>query len=301
MTKTKTSGGKLVWLGFAAYFISTALGGCGGSAPSGESKSAKGSRLEAKAPEKQAVKAEAPLPEASNPTHNSDTGTSATSVEIPAGGPGDVAGWVKFSGERPSRKVIPMDADSKCVAIHKGAKVGTEDAIVSKSGMVANVFVYVKHGLEGKKFEPPSAPASMDQTGCMYVPHVQGVIVEQKFNVVNSDPTLHNIHCLGEKNPQFNLSQPSPGTQEKVFHRPEIGMKFKCDVHPWMNAYVHVMEHPYFAVTGANWVFQIKGLPPGDYTIEAWHEKFGTIEKTITVGSAAISDANFTFEPPKKR
>ncbi len=215
--------------------------------------------------------------------------------------PRKVSGTVRFEGEAPKRIVIKMDNDPKCKAMHGDEKVGTEAAIVSADGKVANAFVYVKSGLEGKKFDPPEEPATIDQRGCIYIPHVQGIFVGQKFNIVSSDPTLHNIHGLAKINPEFNHGQPAPGTIEKVFHKPEIGLKIKCDVHPWMNAWVHVMEHPFFAVSAKDGTYGISNLPPGNYTLAAWHERFGELEKKISVGNDAATDADFTFSEPKKK
>ncbi|MBI1785724.1 hypothetical protein HYR69_11325, partial [Candidatus Sumerlaeota bacterium] len=139
---------------------------------------------------------------------------------------GNVTGTVKFDGERPKRSVIKMDADPKCAMIHGDEKVGTEDAIVSKEGLVKNAFVYVKSPVSGK-FDAPAEPASIEQKGCMYAPHVQGILVNQKLNIINSDPTLHNIHALAKVNPEFNISQPNQGTRDKDFKRAEMPIKFK--------------------------------------------------------------------------
>ena len=213
---------------------------------------------------------------------------------------GNVSGSVSFQGEAPKRTVIKMDADPKCAAIHGDKKVGSEDAIVSKEGKVANVFVYLKDGVKGK-FPTPTAPAEIDQNGCMYIPHVQGVMVDQPFNIKSSDPTLHNIHCLGKVNPEFNFGQPQPGVKDKVFHKAEAPIKFKCDVHPWMSAYVFVMENPFFAVSGKDGAFAIKDVPDGEYTLAAWHEKFGEQTAKIKVAGGELKDQNFTFSAAGKK
>jgi hypothetical protein len=213
----------------------------------------------------------------------------------PASAGADVTGVVKLDGEAPKRSVIKMDADANCVKIHGDKKVGTEDVIVSKDGQVKDVFVYVSKGLEGKKFDPPAEAATIDQRGCMYIPHVQGIMVKQTLNIVNSDATLHNIHALAKENPEFNFGQPQPGTREKVFQKVETPIHFKCDVHPWMSAFVFVLDHPHFAVSERDGGFTIKGLPDGDYTLTAWHEKFGTLEQAIKVAGGSAT-AEFTFK-----
>ena len=162
------------------------------------------------------------------------------------------------------------------------------------------MFVYVKTGLEGKKFEPKGAPPLLDQVNCVYEPYVSGVMTNQKFNVRNSDPVMHNVHPT-PKNPankEFNLGQPTKGqVNEKSFPAPEILVRFKCDVHPWMFAYVGVVDHPYFAVTDKNGVFTLPSdLPAGTYTIEAFHVKAGAVTQQITVGATEKKSVNFTID-----
>ncbi|MBI4000033.1 MAG: carboxypeptidase regulatory-like domain-containing protein [Candidatus Omnitrophica bacterium] len=141
----------------------------------------------------------------------------------------------------------------------------------------------------------PTIPITLDQKGCQYHPHVLGVQVGQPFEMVNSDPTLHNIHSLAEKSAQFNLGMPIENMRlKKKFENPEIMVKLKCDVHPWMSAYIGVLSHPFFSVSGSDGAFEIKDLPAGEYTIEAWHEKYGTQTQKITVGEESAT-ADFTF------
>jgi len=229
------------------------------------------------------------------PKVNQSTGGAA-----PVSGEGHkVSGVVHFNDEKPKRLVIKMDADPKCAQMHPGQKVGTEDAIVTGDG-VANVLVYVKSGLPAKTYDAPTTPVEIDQEGCVYRPHIIAIMVGQELAIRNSDQTLHNIDCMAKINPPFNTGQPGPGVKQIVFHKPEIGLKVKCDVHPWMSAYIHVMEHPYFAVTGPNAAYAIGGLPPGDYTLEAWHERFGTQEIKVKIEGPDVEKADFTFEGPKK-
>jgi len=200
---------------------------------------------------------------------------------------GSIKGAVKFEGERPKRTVVKMDADPNCAKIHGDKKVGSEEAIVSKDGQVKNAFIYIKSGLTGT-FKAPETAATIDQQGCMYTPHVQGIMVDQKLDIKNSDNTLHNIHCLAKENPEFNFGQPTPGVRDKTFRKAEIGVKFKCDVHPWMGAWIHVMEHPFFATSDEAGAFEIKDVPDGEYTVGVWHETLGETEAKVTVAGGEI-------------
>jgi plastocyanin len=160
------------------------------------------------------------------------------------------------------------------------------------------VFVYVKDGLGGLKFPVPSTPVVLDQKGCRYAPHVVGVQVGQGFEVLNSDSTLHNVHALPTANREFNTGQPLAGLRySHRFSTREVMVPFKCDVHPWMRAYIGVLDHPFFGVTGADGTFTLTGLPPGTYTVEAWHEKLGTQTQTVTIGDKESKDIAVSFKP----
>lgn len=213
---------------------------------------------------------------------------------------GSVKGVAKFEGENPGRKKVKMSADPACEAMHS-KPVGTEDYLIRKTGEIVNVFVYLKDGVPGQKHETPTEHAKIDQVGCMYVPHVQGLMVNQTLDIVNSDKTMHNIHCLATVNKEFNFGQPTPGTREQVFRRAENAIHMKCDVHPWMSSYLFVMEHPYFAVTGDQGQFEIKNVPAGKYTLVAWHEKLGTVEQEVTVTDAGADGVTFTFKGAAKK
>lgn len=205
-----------------------------------------------------------------------------------------VTGKANFTGTAPQNEPLSMAADPVCSSAHS-EPVYAETVVVNSNNTLKNVFVYVKEGLEGKTFPVPSAPVIFDQKGCQYHPHVLGIQVGQPFQIINSDSTLHNVHSLAEQSKQFNLGMPLQGMKlEKKFEKPEIMTKIKCDVHPWMNAYVGVLSHPYFSVTGDEGTFEIKDLPPGDYTLEAWHEKYGTQTQKITV-TDQNSQVDFTF------
>jgi hypothetical protein len=207
----------------------------------------------------------------------------------------DVTGSVKLEGKAPAETDIKMDQDPKCKEMHaKGAK--TDDYAVN-GGKVADVFVYVKNAPAGKADGAAAPAVCLDQKGCMYSPKVFGILANQKLDIINSDPTLHNIHALPKSNSEFNTGQPIQGMKTThTFTQKEVMVPFKCDVHGWMNAYVGVLDHPYFAVTGDDGKFDLKDLPPGTYTIEAWHEKLGTMTESVTIGPKEAKEVAFTFK-----
>jgi plastocyanin len=189
-----------------------------------------------------------------------------------------------------------MDSDENCVKTG-GPTTDETIAVVGDGGALKNVFVYVKDGLGTLRFPIPSTPVVLDQKGCQYVPHVLGIQVGQNLEILNSDPTLHNVHALPKGNQEFNMGQPLPGIKfTRQFSTREVMVPFKCDVHPWMNAWVGVLDHPYFAVTAADGSFSLEGLPPGTYTIEAWHETLGTQTQSVTIGEKESKDIAFSFK-----
>ena len=205
-----------------------------------------------------------------------------------------IVGKVVLSGEAPKPKIIQMSADPYCESAHGGA-VTNEEVLVNDDSTLRNVFVYVKQGVSGA-YPPPGTPVVIDQHGCMYQPRVQGIQVGQPLVIRNSDDTLHNIHSLAEKNDPFNLGQPTRGMEsKKSFTQPEVMVHFKCDVHPWMSCYAGVLNHPFFAVTGDGGTFKIGRLPAGQYVVEAWHEKFGAQQQTITVAKDETKTTEFVF------
>jgi plastocyanin len=206
-----------------------------------------------------------------------------------------VTGKVTFTGTAPAPAPIKLSADPYCEKANPGLK--TENEVVGTDGSVGNVFVYVKDGLGDRTFPAPSTPVILDQKGCHYTPHVLGIQVGQPLQIVNSDDTLHNIHGLPKANREFNQGQPIQGMKmTHTFSTKEVMIPFKCDVHAWMNAWIGVLDHPYYAVTSTDGTFSLKGLPPGTYTIEAWHERLGTQTQTVTVGEKETKDVAFTFK-----
>ena len=208
---------------------------------------------------------------------------------------GSIAGRITFEGTPPKPGIVRMDSDANCV--QTGTTSTDETIVVGEGGAMQNVFVYVKDGLGTLRFPIPSTPVVLDQKGCQYVPHVLGVQLGQNLEILNSDPTLHNVHAVPKANQEFNMGQPLPGIKHThQFSTREVMVPFKCDVHPWMNAWVGVLDHPYFAVTGADGSFSLEGLPPGTYTIEAWHEKLGTQTQSVTIGEKESKDITFSFK-----
>ncbi len=221
----------------------------------------------------------------------------APAAQAPAATPIDpatvatVSGTVKFEGTVPKPKKIDMSQDPAC----KGQN--ETETVVAEGGNLANVFVYVSDGLGNRTFDAPKEPVVVDQDGCRYHPHVLGVMAGQTVQIKNSDNTTHNVHPSPKDNKEWNESQPPKGAPiEKTFARPEVLIPVKCNQHPWMKMYLGVVKHPFFAVTGKDGKFELKGLPPGDYTITAVHEKLGPQEMKVTVAPKDSKTVDFSFK-----
>ena len=223
-------------------------------------------------------------------------GTAADAkAAVPGGGSAGISGKITLEGSAPARQKIQMAADPVCLQQHPEAVLSEE--VVSNNGALQNVFVYVKDGLKGGPYPAPTTPVVLNQEGCTYHPHVFGIQAGQPLEIRNSDSTLHNINAQPTMNKRFNVAQPVKGMKTtKTFDQPEVMVPFKCNVHPWMAAYGGIVNHPFFAVSDANGVVTLSGLPAGTYTVEAWHEKLGTQTQSVTVKDGETKSVNFTFK-----
>lgn len=211
---------------------------------------------------------------------------------------GTISGTVTYDGKVPTLKPIAMDADPSCAKKHTGP-VPSDVLVLGTGNTMANILVRVVGGLPaGKTWPAPSTTATMDQKGCRYEPHVLGIQVGQAFKILNSDGILHNVHSLPKVNKPFNMAMPANRTEATAtFDKPENVFQVKCDVHPWMSAYIAVLTHPFYAVTAKDGKFTIPNLDPGTYEVEAWHEKLGTQKMSVTVG-ADTKPIAFKFTAP---
>jgi len=203
-----------------------------------------------------------------------------------------VSGTVKFEGVAPKPAKIDMSQDPNC----QGGNVA-ENVVVS-DGHLQNVFIYIKDGLANRTFDTPKDAVTLSQSGCRYHPHVLGVMAGQTIKIVNDDPTTHNIHPTPKDNREWNESQaPKAAALEKSFAREEVMLPVKCNQHPWMRMFVTVVKNPFYAVTGPDGKFEIKGLPPGDYTLAFVHEKLGEQDQKLTLAAKDAKTVDATFKP----
>lgn len=262
---TKTVVNKTKLLSFVALALALAVAGCGSKEETPASREAE-SRPAA-------------------PAAAVDTANAAT-----------LTGKVSFGGAKPAARPIRMDAEPACKGLHSGP-VHSEEAVVNDNGTLQYALVYVKDGLGDKAFPTEKEPVVLDQKGCIYKPHVVSVMTDQEIHILNSDPTTHNIHPLPKANREWNESQPPKSDKlVKTFPREEVTIPVKCNVHPWMKSYIGVFKHPYHAVTSADGTYTIKNLPPGEYTIAVWTEKFGTQEQKVSVAAKDSKTVDFTVK-----
>lgn len=215
---------------------------------------------------------------------------------LTSGWASSITGKITYDGKVPNFSEVKMDADPVCLTNRKGS-VFPQVLVLGEGNTLANVFVHVTGGLAKKDYPLPPEPAVLDQMGCMYQPHVLGIRAGQTLKILNPDGTLHNVHGTPKVNEQFNIAMPKFRKEiTRVFEKPEFMFGMKCDVHPWMGAWVAVMDHPFFSVTKEDGVFQINDLPAGQYEIEAWHEKMGTQKMQVTLGENETKEINFTFK-----
>jgi plastocyanin len=224
------------------------------------------------------------------------TAPAASAKTVDASTAGSVTGTVTLDGKPATAKPINMSAEPYCQKAHPTPVVPPE-VVTGDKGALANVVIFVKDGLGDYVFTAPTGPAQLNQQGCMYDPHIITLMTGQTFEVKNSDQTTHNIHPMPKDNRDWNKSQP-PGADpiDETFARPELAIPVKCNVHPWMKSYIFVFKNPYYAVTSKDGTFELKNLPPGTYTIEAWHEKYGTADQTVTIGAKESKPVTFSFK-----
>ncbi|HMF55013.1 MAG TPA: carboxypeptidase regulatory-like domain-containing protein [Pyrinomonadaceae bacterium] len=230
-----------------------------------------------------------------------NSGSTAANRWKPKGNEGTIKGTIALNGQAPANPKPDLSADAYCASKSPGL---TTEEIMANNGHLANVFVYIKSGttadgqnIDSLSFDTPTDAVTLDQNGCHYRPHVLGVMVNQKINITSSDQTTHNIHFMPKQNQDWNQSQPAGAAAlTHSFSRSEVMIPVKCNQHPWMKANVAVMKHPFFAVSGDDGTYTIKGVPPGTYTVVAWQEKLGEQTLgTVKVDANGTATADFSF------
>ncbi len=208
-----------------------------------------------------------------------------------------ITGTVVFDGKAPNLKPLAMDAEPVCHKKHSGKPAPNEMLVLGSGNTMGNIMVWVSKGLPaGKTWPAPKTPVVLNQDGCVYKPRIMGIMVGQPYRILNSDGILHNIHTLPKINPAFNRGQPATVKEMTTsFPKPEVMLQVKCDVHPWMIAYIGVFSHPFYSVTSADGKFTISGLDKGTYEITAWHERLGTQTASVTVTGSDTKSQNFKF------
>ena len=208
---------------------------------------------------------------------------------------GTITGRVTFSGAAPVMPVIDFSSNPQCERAHK-KPWKAETVVVNPNGTLRNVFVWIKDGLPPARWDPPEEAARLDQNGCIYEPHVLGIMEGQQLEILNSDPVNHNVHAESQINPAWNESEPPRAEHKfKRFDSQEVLFPMTCSVHPWMRSYIGVSPHPFFAVTGDDGSFTLKGVPPGTYTVEAVHEKYGRKEAKLTLDAGGRATLAFAY------
>jgi len=208
---------------------------------------------------------------------------------------GSIAGLVVFSSAPPPPRPIQMEGDPACSAAHPGP-TDAGDVLV-RDGKIENAFVWVEKGLEGRVFERPKEAVVLDQHGCSFAPRIAGAQTGQPIEFTNSDATLHNVHTQPTASSGVNFGLAQRGARRAIHvDAPEVMVTVRCDVHPWMRAYVGVLDHPYFAVTKADGAFRFAPLPAGDYTVTVWHERFGKRSATVSVAAGKSATTELRFE-----
>jgi hypothetical protein len=211
---------------------------------------------------------------------------------------GTIKGHIQLSGKLPGNPVIRMGMDPMCAKASAGKRIVQEFVVATADGSLANVFVNLKGNVP--QTPVPTQPVTIDQRGCIYYPRVIGLRVGQALQVKNSDAFLHNSHGLSGKDQGFNVGQPTAGNVYNWKPKTDEMLHIKCDIHNWMNAYVGIVTNPYFAVSDTMGTFTIDKVPPGTYTLQAWHERFGMLTKMVTVKAGAAVTVDFTYTGNEK-
>jgi len=208
---------------------------------------------------------------------------------------GTITGRVLFHGDPPVMPVIDMSSNPSCERQHKGP-VKAQTVVVNPNATLRNAFVWIKDGLAPAHWSPPADSVRLTQSGCIYEPHVVGIMVDQTLEILNDDPVNHNVHAESQVNPAWNISEPPRAEHSlRKFSSPEVLFPITCSVHPWMRSYIGVSPHPFFAVTGDDGSFALRGVPPGTYTIEVVQEKLGNKEGKVTLAAGAAATLDFTY------
>jgi hypothetical protein len=208
---------------------------------------------------------------------------------------GIISGVVQFDGAAPEQTIAQLSGWSECAVQHPEGNPKAGDVLVS-NGKLQNAMVYIKDGLGDRVFAVPTTPAVLDQKGCVFIPRILGVQTDQDLKMLNSDPLAHNVHGLSQHSSSWNFSLGVKGASRTIsVPKQEFMIEVKCDIHPWMRAYIGVFDHPYFMLSGADGRFTLKDVPPGAYTVEAWHERFGVQSQKVTVGTKETKEISFTF------
>lgn len=226
----------------------------------------------------------------------SSKATNKSEARTDTSGEAALSGIVKLAGSPPEATRINMAQDPACLKMHP-APTMTEEVVTGANGALKNAIVYISDGLGNRTFDPPTEPVVFEQKGCIYNPRILGMRARQALKVINSDPTTHNIHPAPQNNREWNMSQPPGSTPiEETFARAEI-IPVKCNVHPWMRGYIAVFKHPFFAITDKNGSFELKNVPPGEYTIQAWQERYGVLTQKVKLAPNQSQEVEFVFKP----
>lgn len=209
-------------------------------------------------------------------------------------GAGVIVGWVNYDGEAPKPKVINFGAEKVCGDLNRDKAPSYETLLINPNRTIKNTLVAIRGKVPGN-YSAPDKPVVVDQVGCIFTPHVVAILAGQEIEFRNSDPVSHNIRFVATRNAAFNNVFATKSSTKTKIESAEFGIPLKCDIHYWMSGYVHVLPHPFFAVTGDNGSFVISGVPPGTYTLIAWHESLKPKTESVTVGADEVKEVDFTF------